>query len=132
MKFTQPTKVLCWLINKLNVKKMNTKNLPFVNFEALEHYEEGLTSQNIQKNKNLEIPIGVARMVLQSGCTTPLDSHNVKEAWLIANGEGILTFEGKTTKNVVAGDIVTFDANETHQLKNISDVDMLIYSLWWD
>jgi len=111
---------------------MNKENLPFVNFEELEYYEEGLTSQNVEKQKDLEIPVGVARMVLKSGCTTPLDSHNVKEAWLIGNGKGELIFEGKTLRSLVAGDIVTFNSNETHQLKNLSNVDMLIYSLWWN
>ena len=106
---------------------------PVLKYQAAEHFEGGLKSENSQmRTLNSDCPVGLGRMLLKKGGVTPFDQHPVKESWLVANGEGELEFKESSTLKIQTGDIVVFDSNESHLLKNTGDSDLLMFSIWWD
>src|SRR5690242_4283663 len=40
-------------------------------------------------------PFKAACFTVEPGCTTPVDSHSVREIWLVTDGSGELMYDGK-------------------------------------
>lgn len=64
-------------------------------------------------------------------CTSRPDIHAVKECWMIANGAGILKYDG-TAVRVEQGDVLVFDAFHEHQIYNDGPQPLVISTVWWD
>ena len=108
-------------------------NEPVLGYEPIEYFaNHQLASENARmRSMNLPCPVGMGRLILKPGATSPLDQHRVAEAWLVASGEGTLIFKGKVEKNLVPGSIVVFDTYESHIVTNTGDCDFVFFSVWW-
>ncbi|HEX2090820.1 MAG TPA: cupin domain-containing protein [Longimicrobiaceae bacterium] len=73
---------------------------------------------------------GVARFTVDVGCTSPVDNHLSHELWLVAEGEGELTYDGQSLR-IGPGDIVHFQPSRDHQIRNLGDRPILAFSVWW-
>lgn len=106
---------------------------PVLGYQRAEFIDIGLTSENAAtREADPACPVGMGRLVLASGGVSPLDSHRVKEAWLVASGEAELVFQGRLRRRLVPGNIVMFDSYESHVLTNTGAVDFVCFSVWWD
>jgi mannose-6-phosphate isomerase-like protein (cupin superfamily) len=76
-------------------------------------------------------PFKAARFSVEPGCTTPVDSHSMREIWLVIAGSGELIYGGKTVP-VSAADIVYFEPPKPHQVRNDGTAPLNIFSVWWD
>jgi|1186.fasta_scaffold42310_2 mannose-6-phosphate isomerase-like protein (cupin superfamily) len=73
---------------------------------------------------------GVARFTVDAGCTSPVDNHLSHELWMIAEGEGELTYDGQTLR-VGPGDIVHFQPSRDHRIRNLGEGPISAFSVWW-
>ena len=64
------------------------------------------------------------------GAVSNLDQHKQRECWMIVSGEGELCYDG-TSQKVRAGDFLLFESFKPHQIQNIGQVSLVIYSIWW-
>ncbi len=56
---------------------------------------------------------------MQPNCYSPLHSHKARHKILVLEGEGTV-FDGEKAVPIHADDVVSIEANEKHQLKNIT------------
>lgn len=62
---------------------------------------------------------------------SPIDSHQVKECWIVIDGKGVLTCNNK--KDVInTKDVIYFDSLETHTVSNPYEEVLKIISIWWE
>jgi methionyl-tRNA synthetase len=73
---------------------------------------------------------GVARFTVEAGCTSPVDNHLSHELWMIAEGEGELTYDGRTL-SIATGDIVHFQPQRDHSIRVTSPGPLRAFSVWW-
>ena len=76
-------------------------------------------------------PFKAARFTVEPGCTTPVDSHSMREIWLVTDGSGELIYDGKMVP-VRKSDIVYFEPPKPHQVRNDGTASLIIFSVWWD
>jgi len=76
------------------------------------------------------MPFKFARVSVPGGANTDPDTHEVREIWLIAQGEARVTIAGNEI-TVRAGDVLYFDSNQTHQLFNDSGESVEFFAVWW-
>jgi len=86
---------------------------------------------DFSRNGHEIAPFKGGRFTIQPGELSKLDQHQVRECWVVAQGEGILNHDG-TPVNISPGDYVFFDSMETHQVKNTGRDVLIIHSVWWD
>jgi len=114
-------------------KSPEINNDAYLTFEAPEKFGSGLVSQNaVMRTMSEPVPIGIGKLKLASHSSAPLDTHLVKEAWMVAGGKGKVTVNGVKEFTIEAGDIVVFDENESHILTNHTNETMSLFSVWWD
>jgi|GEM_PF-1298192 len=77
------------------------------------------------------VPFKSSRFTVAPGCTSPVDQHDVREMWMIASGQGLLIHAGKEVA-VSPGSICFFDSQEPHEVTNEGEIDLLVFSIWWD
>lgn len=106
---------------KLKYKSMNS-NAPGTFFETIDFSRDGETIA----------PFRGGRFTVERGATSKLDQHEVRECWMIAQGEGELEFNGDKFISVKAGEFYFFDSMETHRIKNTGVKELIIHSVWWD
>lgn len=75
-------------------------------------------------------PFKLARVEVPAGGMTDPDTHEVREIWMIARGEGRLVLAGEETR-VRAGDVLFFDSHQTHTLHNEGDTPIEFFTVWW-
>ncbi len=93
----------------------------------------------------IDLGVGVEEVDLQSlapfkasffevspNMASPVDAHSVKEIWIVLKGEGELTVNHKEVNNIQLGDIIYFDSFESHLVRNTSQNDLRVLSLWWE
>jgi mannose-6-phosphate isomerase-like protein (cupin superfamily) len=76
-------------------------------------------------------PFGMSRFELEPGAESPLDDHDEAELWMVASGEGSLRYCGQIAVTVRAGDVLRFEPHATHTLRNVGDVTLRVFSVWW-
>jgi mannose-6-phosphate isomerase-like protein (cupin superfamily) len=76
-------------------------------------------------------PFKAACFSVEPGYTTPVDSHSMREIWLVTGGSGELIYDGKTT-SIRKSDIVYFEPPKPHQVRNDGSDSLVIFSVWWD
>lgn len=73
----------------------------------------------------------LARLTVEPGCATPVDSHAVDEVWIVAKGSGELRYDGVEGIRLGEGDAVRFVPPRTHQLLNDGPDTMVVHSVYW-
>ena len=76
-------------------------------------------------------PVKLARLTVEPGYTTPIDSHAVTEVWVVARGSGELRYDGVDGIRLSEGDAVRFEPPRTHQLFNDGPDTMVVHSVYW-
>lgn len=76
-------------------------------------------------------PFKASFFTIQPNGISPLDSHKVKEVWIVTDGVGELTCDNQM-QIIQKGSVVYFDPFETHSIKNPANSDLNIISIWWD
>lgn len=76
-------------------------------------------------------PFKAACFSVEPGHTTPVDSHSMREIWLVTEGAGELIYDGKET-SIRKSDIVYFEPPKPHQVRNVGAESLVIFSVWWD
>ena len=102
------------------MKVINSKDIPFEKALHGPYMKQVFVEDN-------EVPnLGVfGKVVLKPGEVASDHSHDGKsEVYLIQKGKGKIVFNKSTEKEVVAGDIVITDSDETHELSNLFDEDL--------
>lgn len=64
-------------------------------------------------------------------CTSRPDKHAVRECWMIANGGGVLEYQGSTLR-VEQGDVLLFEPHHQHQIHNDGVQPLVISTVWWN
>lgn len=75
-------------------------------------------------------PFSIARFVVPPGVTSRKDVHEVRELWLVHEGEGSVEVDGVRAR-LSAGDTFYFESRRAHLVANESDSDLIITSVWW-
>jgi quercetin dioxygenase-like cupin family protein len=75
-------------------------------------------------------PFKASRFTVAPGCCSREDSHSVHEIWMVAQGEGELIYDGRSTQ-LQAGDVVYFEPPKPHQLYNHGPEPIVLFSIWW-
>ena len=76
-------------------------------------------------------PFKAARFTVEPGCTTPVDSHSMREIWLVTDGSGELIYDGKMVP-IRKSDVVYFEPPKPHQVRSDGPGLLAIFSVWWD
>lgn len=76
-------------------------------------------------------PVRMSRFGLESGACSPVDVHDEREMWMIAQGAGLLTYRGQGPVVVRAGDVLAFDRQSSHTLLNTGADELVVFSIWW-
>ena len=75
-------------------------------------------------------PFKASRFTVDPGATTPVDIHEVREIWMVAEGAGELRYDNHATR-AGPGDILYYDSMKPHKLHNDDDKQMVLFSVWW-
>jgi mannose-6-phosphate isomerase-like protein (cupin superfamily) len=75
-------------------------------------------------------PFGLSRFRVAPGGAVADDCHAERELWCILGGTGELTIDGKVAE-VTAGDNLFLVPGTTHSLRNPTDTDIEVISVWW-
>lgn len=104
----------------------------FLNALPTEFLSEGVTLDEIDFNIDGERKSGfhMATFDVAGKTVSDVDQHDVRETWLILDGESEL-LSGDTKQTVRKGDVVYIESQITHQLNNISDNTLRVLALWW-
>ena len=76
-------------------------------------------------------PFKASRFTVEPGCSSPVDSHSVREIWIIAKGKGEVVYDGHAVR-ARADDVFYFEPFKTHQLRNDGAGKMVVFSVWWE
>jgi mannose-6-phosphate isomerase-like protein (cupin superfamily) len=76
------------------------------------------------------IPFKASYFVVQPGCVSPVDTHSVHEIWMLAEGEGELIYDGKSS-SLRPLDCIYLEPPRKHQVRNIGTGPLIIFSIWW-
>lgn len=95
-----------------------------------EQFNDGIRVHELSFDA-ITAPFVTLRICVQPGFSTPLDHHEVEECWIIAQGTGMLQYDGSYTR-INKFNVIQFHSNKPHQVVNDSDEPLIIYSLsWW-
>jgi quercetin dioxygenase-like cupin family protein len=86
---------------------------------------------NTQELSEGPAPVHMSRFELAVGARSPLDAHEERELWIVAEGAGTLEYRGETSIAVSAGDVLAFERHASHTLKNTGQVGLVVFSVWW-
>jgi mannose-6-phosphate isomerase-like protein (cupin superfamily) len=76
-------------------------------------------------------PFKLARFTVAPGCSTPLDTHQVDEVWLVARGTGELRYDDDHLVRIGEGDAVYLEPPRTHLVVNDGQDTLVIHSIYW-
>jgi mannose-6-phosphate isomerase-like protein (cupin superfamily) len=76
-------------------------------------------------------PVRMSRFELAVGARSPLDAHEEREVWIVAEGAGTLEYRGEHSIPVRAGDVLAFERHASHTLKNTGQIGLVVFSVWW-
>lgn len=76
------------------------------------------------------IPFNAAYFSVSENSQTKIDQHEERELWVVINGIGELTYN-RSKYTIKSGDIIFFESQQQHQLRNIGCESLGIYSIYW-
>lgn len=85
---------------------------------------------DLGSSSEIKCPFKASRFTVDPDHTSPVDSHSVREIWMVAQGEGDLRYDGETIR-IRASDVIYLDPPKPHQVKNVGSESLVIYSVWW-
>jgi quercetin dioxygenase-like cupin family protein len=105
---------------------------PRLSFLAPEQYGTGMSVSEIELDPsgNPLAPFNASRFTVEPGCASPVDSHAVREIWMVAEGFGELTY-GDLTVRLNTADVFYFEPPTPHQVRNDGSQTLVIFSVWW-
>lgn len=75
-------------------------------------------------------PFELAVFSIEPATSTPLDSHAVRECWLVAAGQGLVHYDGGCYR-VGSGSALLFESHRPHRVENTGPTPLTIFSVWW-
>ncbi|CAM2887830.1 Cupin domain [Legionella steigerwaltii] len=104
---------------------------PRLVFSSPEHLVPGVVVEPVDFVANQAYPpFQATYFQVLPQCETPLDYHQEQEVWIVLNGSGILTYEG-VFYFLNAQDIFFFASFKQHQIRNHTQLPLLICSIYW-
>jgi len=76
-------------------------------------------------------PFSAARFTVEPGFTSDVDSHPMHEIWMIAAGEGLLTYDDRQVR-IGPSEVLYFEPPKPHFVKNDGIETMVVFSVWWN
>ena len=76
------------------------------------------------------VPFAGGRFLVEPGATSKPDTHAVSECWMIAQGRGLINYDG-VDYPVTVGDYLLFEPQKTHFIHNDGDQTIVIHTVWW-
>ncbi|MCP3751805.1 cupin domain-containing protein [Pseudomonas sp. SBB6] len=73
---------------------------------------------------------GFGFFIVSSGHTTGLDTHQVRELWLVLSGQGRLS-RGNDQYDVSPGSVFAFSPFQEHQLFASKGQAVTVFNIWW-
>jgi mannose-6-phosphate isomerase-like protein (cupin superfamily) len=75
-------------------------------------------------------PFKASYFTVEPNGMSPIDSHSVHEIWMVAQGCGELTYDGRTCI-IEPRQNFYFEPPKPHQVKNCGPEPLVIFSVWW-
>lgn len=75
-------------------------------------------------------PFRASRFFVEPHGWSRKDSHAAHECWFVAGGQGELHYHDQAVR-VTAGDVCYFAPFRSHQVHNVGDAKLEIFSVWW-
>ena len=94
-------------------------------------HEYGVESQRLLPWPVLTAPFEGAYCVVRPGGASTPHSHHEYEMFIAMTGEAVIDCEGER-RRFASGDVVFFKPGAEHQVRNESDSDFEMFSIWWD
>ncbi len=78
-----------------------------------------------------QIPFNIGLLTISPQGESILDKHEAREIWIVIAGSGkLIRSDGEF--EIVEKNIIYFEANISHKVKNLSEtVSLVLYSIWW-
>lgn len=97
-----------------------------------EFLSEGVTLDEVdfEVNGEQKSSFHMATFDVHGKTLSDVDQHDVRETWLILEGQSEL-LSGDTTQTVRKGDVVYIESQIAHQLNNTSDETLRVLAMWW-
>jgi mannose-6-phosphate isomerase-like protein (cupin superfamily) len=76
------------------------------------------------------VPFEIARWEIEPGASSDLDSHRSHEIWLVRDGAGELTLDGRVIQ-ISAGDAIMMNSRRPHLVRNDGDRPLKVFSVYW-
>ncbi|MCG7563444.1 MULTISPECIES: cupin domain-containing protein [Pseudoalteromonas] len=76
------------------------------------------------------IPFEGGQFFVEPGKTSKPDTHDVSECWFIAQGQGIINYDGQEY-HITQGDYLYFEPRKTHFVHNDGEQQLVIFTVWW-
>ncbi|XYI03757.1 cupin domain-containing protein [Sorangium sp. So ce1128] len=103
---------------------------PFAETQRI-HEGMSLTLVETARLRGGPAPVRMSRFELAPGARSPLDVHEEREVWMLAQGDGMLSYRGQPPFPVRAGDVVEFETGASHTLMNSGSEPLVVFSIWW-
>ncbi|MBD2133605.1 MAG: cupin domain-containing protein [Sphaerospermopsis kisseleviana] len=84
----------------------------------------------LKRDGNDVAPFLTGQFIVKPGATSVTDCHDVREVWIVGRGKGILYYNQKPLE-ISEGDYLFYDSQESHQVTNTGQEDLVIYCCWW-
>ncbi|WLI07438.1 cupin domain-containing protein [Pseudomonas sp. FP597] len=73
---------------------------------------------------------GAGFFIVSSGQTTGIDTHKVRELWIVLSGQGCLS-RGTDEYEVSPGSVFAFSPFQEHQLFASKGQAVTVFNIWW-
>lgn len=75
-------------------------------------------------------PFKASWWTVPAGASSPVESHDVHELWLVAAGRGSMTY-GDERLAVRSGDVVYVTPGRPHEVESLGPEPLEVFSVWW-
>ena len=105
---------------------------PRLSFLPSEHHGAGMSVSEINLDPSGQplAPFNASRFTVEPGCASPVDSHAVREIWMVAEGSGELIY-GDLSVRLNTADVFYLEPPTPHLVKNDGTQTLVIFSVWW-
>lgn len=75
-------------------------------------------------------PFKASLFTVEPNSTSAVDSHAVREIWMVIEGEGELLYDNRPVR-LGPRDIVYFEPHKPHRVRNDGPGPFVAFSVWW-
>lgn len=103
-----------------------------ISVRGVEEHPDGMrvTMLDFERAGHSVAPFKASIFTIEPDSMSPADEHHVRECWVVIAGRGELTVAGETSL-LEAGSITYFESRQPHQVRNVGDEVLTIFSAWW-